>query len=187
MRRKPGPACRNTSRTAWRPRPKSSKRGHRRPCLTLGGQGHSKADVIAPTIGVAHAPGRAAQVTRLVAVKRPTPQHALLRQAARLAAISLNIGVGSVSTAYPLLHCTRQVQHAIATRAVGIGTHWPCPCRVTVQEKIGASPIRHLSTHGQVLPSVPRAVFSHSASVGRRTPAQAQKACASCQSTYTAG
>ncbi len=43
------------------------------------------------------------------------------------------------------------------------------------------------SPHGYVRASVPRAAFSHSASVGSRPPAQAQKADASSQSTNVTG
>src|SRR5207302_6742770 len=41
--------------------------------------------------------------------------------------------------------------------------------------------------HGYRRPSVLRAAFSHSASVGRRLPAQVQYALASCQLTCTTG
>jgi len=40
---------------------------------------------------------------------------------------------------------------------------------------------------GYSRPSVPRAAFSHSSSLGRRPPAKAQKACASCQFTLVTG
>src|SRR6185369_16814124 len=50
-----------------------------------------------------------------------------------------------------------------------------------------ANPFLHSFPHGYSLPSVPRAAFSHSASLGRPKPCHSAKASASDQLTKTAG
>ena len=100
-----------------------------------------------------------------------------------------------VAVGHPLPDIAAQIQHAVGAGPVGVLPDRDRMTRVAGRRRglrRRSSPSWRVRTstsspQGYSRPSVPRAAFSHSASVGRRPPAKRQKACASAQVTFATG
>src|SRR3569832_259956 len=113
-------------------------------------------------------------------IKRAVPPRATFECLVLLAVVFTGMGVagiGLVPGRRPFPHVAGHVvkakrTHAIRKRSHG---HGIAPClRMTQRCGVLALSGSNSLPHGNMRPSVPRAAFSHSSSVGSRLPAQAQ-------------
>ncbi len=151
------------------------------PCVLLDASCDTEADVRGPAAGVAAAAGGAAKVERSTG-SRTSPRAGRARRATTVLAAVVRRGRGTaVAARHPLPDVPGHVEQPIGARARATRRR-PASCSRALRRarrSRDARPARPSPTGRAGHPS-PRAAFSHSASVGSRTPAQAQNAAASC-------